>query len=87
MLKNLISFTLVVFIFLFFYFIIREYYSITNKEKLVINRSNIDKNLIIKTTDLLVLPNDTNSVIEFNNEYKINEKKKNRNFWNLFRKK
>ena len=84
--KNLISLILVVFIFLFFYFIIREYYSITNKEKLVINRSNIDKNLIIKTTDLLVLPNDTNSVIEFNNGYKINEKKKNRNFWNLFKK-
>ena len=85
MFKNLISLILVSIIFLFFYFVIQEYNSITYKEKLETNRANINKNLIIQTTDLLVLPNDTNSVIEFNNGYKFNEKKKNRNFWNLFK--
>ena len=49
------------------------------------NRSNIDEILKEKITDLPILTNDTNNVIEFNNSFenKINDKK--RSFWNLLK--
>ena len=51
------------------------------------NRKNIDQILKEKITDLPVLKNDTNNVIEFNNSLKdgIKENKK-RSFWDLIKK-
>ncbi len=66
-----------------------KYYSsninISNKNFI---RSNIDQILREKVSDLPILSNDTDSVIEFNNsiENEISDDKK-RSFWNLLKKK
>ena len=65
-----------------------RYYSsninISNKNFI---RSNIDQILREKISDLPILSNDTDNVIEFNNsiENEINDDKKRR-FWNLLKK-
>ena len=50
------------------------------------NRSNFQNNLNYNTTQLPILENDTNNVIEFNSSFSNDIKnKKPRNFWNLFK--
>ena len=72
---------------LFILTISKYYFSNKNLDNKSYNRSNIDEILKEKITDLKVLENDTNSVIEFNNslEEETNEEKK-RNFWDLLKK-
>ena len=52
---------------LFILTISKYYFFKKNNEKKNYNRSNIDEILKEKITDLKVLENDTNSIIEFNN--------------------
>ncbi len=72
----------------FFIFKIYTYYSssknVFNKN---FNRENIEKIMKNKITNLPVLTNDTNNVIEFNNTLKneIYDNKK-RSFWDLLKK-
>ena len=72
---------------LFILSISKYYFSNKNLDNKIYNRSNIDEILKEKITDLKVLENDTNSIIEFNNSLdgEINEDKK-RNFWDLLKK-
>ena len=72
---------------LFILTISKYYFSNKNLDNKSYNRSNIDEILKEKITDLKVLENDTNSVIEFNNslEEETNEEKR-RNFWDLLKK-
>ncbi len=72
---------------LFILSISKYYFSNKNLDSKSYNRSNIEQILKEKITDLKVLENDTNSVIEFNNslEEETNEEKK-RNFWDLLKK-
>ena len=72
---------------LFILTISKYYFSKKNLDNKSYNRSNIDEILKEKITDLKVLENDTNSIIEFNNSLdgEINEDKK-RNFWDLLKK-
>ncbi len=65
----------------------KYYFSNKNLDSKSYNRSNIEQILKEKITDLKVLENDTNSVIEFNNslEEETNEEKR-RNFWDLLKK-
>lgn len=72
---------------LFILSILKYYFSNKNLDSKSYNRSNIEKILKEKITDLKVLENDTNSIIEFNNslEGETNEEKK-RNFWDLLKK-
>tara|TARA_B100000242_G_C42723212_1_gene337719 strand:+ start:214 stop:474 length:261 start_codon:yes stop_codon:yes gene_type:complete len=72
---------------LFILTISKYYFSNKNLDNKSYNRSNIDEILKEKITDLKVLENDTNSIIEFNNSLdgEINEDKK-RNFWDLLKK-
>ena len=72
---------------LFILTISKYYFSNKNLDKKSYNRSNIEEILKEKITDLKVLENDTNSIIEFNNSLdgEINEDKK-RNFWDLLKK-
>ena len=72
---------------LFILTISKYYFSNKNLDSKSYNRSNIEKILKEKITDLKVLENDTNSIIEFNNslEGETNEEKK-RNFWDLLKK-
>ena len=82
---NILLFSLIV----LFFFMSFKYYSsninISNKNFI---RSNIDQILREKVSDLPILSNDTDSVIEFNNsiENEISDEKK-RSFWNLLKKK
>ena len=72
---------------LFILTISKYYFSNKNLDNKSYNRSNIDEILKEKITDLKLLENDTNSIIEFNNSLdgEINEDKK-RNFWDLLKK-
>ncbi len=72
---------------LFILSISKYYFSNKNLDSKSYNRSNIEQILKEKITDLKVLENDTNSVIEFNNslDEETNEEKK-RNFWDLLKK-
>lgn len=84
MIKNCIYLTLIIFSFLFFFGVTKQYLSDFNRKKIDINRSTIEHN-IKNTNNLKVLINDTNNVIEFNNGYNLNEKTKSKkNFWKLF---
>ena len=80
---NIIMFLLIIIFILSIY----NYYS-SNKNVNVknYNRENIDQILKEKITDLPVLKNDTNNVIEFNNSLKNDiEENKKRNFWDLLK--
>ncbi len=75
-------------LFIIFLISIFNYYSSNkNVDAKNYNRKNIDQILKEKITDLPVLKNDTNNVIEFNNSLKdgIKENKK-RSFWDLIKK-
>ena len=74
------------FVSFFIALIISEYNSKSHKEKLILNRDNVNRNLVEKTKNLDILRNDTNNIIKFNNGYDNNEKKNNRKFWELFSK-
>ena len=74
-------------VFLLFFFSIYNYYSPNkNIKKINLTRSNIEEILKEKTSNLTVLENDTDNVIEFNTtfseEIESNEK---RSFWNLLK--
>lgn len=72
-----------------FFFITYKYYS--SKKNIEIkdfNRNNIDQIINTKISNLPILENDTNNVIEFNDGFsnKINNDKP-RSFWNLLKSK
>tara|TARA_B100000963_G_scaffold276684_1_gene244994 strand:- start:276 stop:539 length:264 start_codon:yes stop_codon:yes gene_type:complete len=72
---------------LFFFSITYRYYSsIKNIEVKNFNRNNIDKIISDKISNLPILENDTNNVIEFNDGFanEIN-KDKPRSFWKLLK--
>ncbi len=71
---------------IFIYSVFDYYSSKKNIETKNYNRSNLDKIFKDKTSDLKVLENDTDNVIEFNNslENQSNGEKK-RSFWDLFK--
>ena len=87
MIKILNMFLLIIII--SFIFSIYKYYSSnTNVEARNYNRSNIDEILEEKISNLPVLANDTNNIIEFNDSFEkeiTNEKK--RSFWELLKNK
>jgi|TARA_B100002052_G_scaffold268521_1_gene267226 hypothetical protein len=74
---------------LIFFSITFKYYS-SNKNIAAkdFNRNNIDKILNTKISDLPILQNDTNNVIEFNDGFSNeNKSDKPRSFWNLLKSK
>ena len=81
---NIIMFLLII----IFIFSIYNYYSSNkNIDAKNYNRKNIDQILKEKITDLPVLKNDTDNVIEFNNSLKDGiEENKKRSFWDLLKK-
>ena len=56
-----------------------------NKEIIKSNRTNTYLKIEDNLSNLPILKNDTNNVIEFNSGYNINDSKIKRNFWNLFK--
>ena len=81
---NILLFSLIV---LFFFMSLKYYSSNINISNKNFIRSNIDQIMKEKVSDLPILSNDTDNVIEFNNsiENEISDEKK-RSFWNLLKK-
>ena len=83
---KIINLFFVILILLFFFNNYNYYSSNKNIKNMNLKRLNIEEILENKTSNLPVLRNDTNNVIEFNSsfsdEIKSNEQ---RNFWNLFK--
>ena len=65
MLKNITFSLIFITILLFFYFVIFYYLSEKNKKKIYLNRLNVNEILDKKLSNLPILKNDTNNVIEF----------------------
>tara|TARA_B100001059_G_scaffold235321_1_gene280561 strand:+ start:3624 stop:3887 length:264 start_codon:yes stop_codon:yes gene_type:complete len=64
------------------------YSSNKNIEAKNFNRNNIDKIISEKISDLPILQNDTNNVVEFNDGFSNkNKNDKPRSFWNLLKSK
>ncbi len=81
---NLFMFILIIF---FVFNIFMYYVSNKNIDLKKLNRNNIEQILKKKTTNLPILVNDTNDIIEFNNslENEMHDNKK-RSFWDLLKK-
>lgn len=62
------------------------YLSNNNREKINSNRTNIYSKIKDNLSNLPLLKNDTDNVIEFNSGYNDRDNKVKRNFWNLFKK-
>ncbi len=80
-LSNAIMFLL----FILFFTIIFKYYSSSKNMNLNQKRININEIIKEKITDLPVLLNDTNNIIEFNNSLVDTTQEKKRSFWELIK--
>ena len=77
---------LVILILIFFFNIYSFYSSNKNLESKEFNRSNIDEIINTKISNLPILKNNTDKVIEFNDGFSNEIKNdKPRNFWNLLK--
>ena len=80
--------TIMILLVIAFIFLIFKYYSSTkNINEKNYNLLNIDEIIKEKITDLPILPNDTNDVIEFNNSIEGKNNNKKRSFWDLIKNK
>ena len=83
---KIVNLLFIIIIFLFFFNIYNYYSSNKNIKNINLNRSNIEKIVKTKISNIPILKNDTNNVIEFNSSFpeEIKDNKK-RNFWNLLK--
>ena len=81
---KIINLIFVIIILLFFFNIYKYYSSNYNVKNINSNRSNIEKIIKTKISNIPILKNDTNNVIEFNDSFdeEIRNNKK-RSFWDL----
>ena len=84
MIKNTLSVIIFIFSISFFYFLGKLYFSESQKNKINKNRETISQKINNNISELPVLTNDTNDVIEFNSGFKSENNKVKRNFWKLF---
>ena len=84
--SKIFDFFLVILIIIFFFNIYSFYSSNKNLESKEFNRSNIDEIINSKISNLPILKNNTDKVIEFNDGFSNEIKNdKPRNFWNLLK--
>ena len=85
---KLLNIFLIILILIFIWSTFKFYSSKKNFNNKDFNRNNIEKIINKKISNLPILENDTNNVIEFNNSIsnEIN-KDKTRSFWNLLKSK
>ena len=81
-----INLLFLIIIFLFFFNIYKFYSSNKNIKNTNLNRLNIEEIVKSKISEIPILENDTNNVIEFNSSFseEIQDNKK-RNFWDLLK--
>ena len=83
---KLAYFLILVAVIMFFFYVFNHYSSNENIKNTNLNRANTDVILQKKITDLPVLKNDTNNVINFNSSFSEEIKDdKPRSFWNLLK--
>ena len=83
---KIINLFFLIIIFLFFLNIYKYYSSNKNIKNTNLNRSNIEEILKTKISNIPILENDTNNVIEFNSSFSEEIKdNKSRSFWNLLK--
>ena len=84
--QKILSIFFLVLIIIFFGSAFKYYSSNKNIKNKEFNRNNIDQILIDKISNLPILKNDTNNVIEFNDGFSNEIKNdKPRSFWNLLK--
>ena len=84
--NKVLNIFMILFVVLFILSIIRYYSSNKNIDEKNFNRLNIDQILKKRISNLPVLVNDTNNVIEFNNSLESDKNnEKERSFWNLLK--
>ena len=86
MIKNIFSVLIFLSICFFIFFVVSIYISDKNIKKINTNRANVYKKIEENLSNLPLLTNDTNDVIEFNSGYDNDNNKIKRNFWKLFKK-
>ena len=86
MMNKIVNFVVVIIVLSFFGFSFNYYISDRNINTVKNNRENLDSKILESTSNLPLLPNDTNNVIEFNSGFE-NSNKQNfkRSFWELFK--
>ena len=72
-------------IFFFIFFSLRYYFSEDNKKNYFISLNLIDEKIKQNEINMIILPSDTENIIEYNNE-NLNEKNNDYKFWNLLKK-
>ena len=84
---KIINLFFVIIILLFFFNIYSYYSSNKNIKNINLNRSNIEEIIKTKISNIPILENDTNNVIEFNSSFSEEIKdNKRRSFWDLLKK-
>ncbi len=83
---KIVNLFFLIIIFLFFFNIYQYYSSNKNIKNINFNRSNIEEIVKTKISNIPILENDTNNVIEFNSSFSEEIKdNKSRSFWNLLK--
>ena len=83
--NKIVNIFLLLTIIIFFFFTYNYYSSKNNVEIKKYNRGNIDQIINEKISDLPILDNDTDNVIEFNDGFTNQPNDKPRSFWNLIK--
>ena len=83
---KILNIFLIILILIFFFNIYRFYFPNKNLDSKEFNRHNIDKIINTKISNLPILTNDTDNIIEFNDGFSNEIKNdKPRGFWNLLK--
>ena len=83
---KVINLFFVIIIFLFFFNIYNYYSSNKNIKNINLNRSNIEAIVKTKISNIPILENDTDNVIEFNSSFSEEiQNNKKRSFWDLLK--
>jgi hypothetical protein len=84
--RKVINIFYILLVLIFFFTTYKYYSSSKNIEDKSFNRININEIIDTKISNLPILKNDTNNVIEFNDGFSNEiKKKKSRSFWNLLK--
>jgi hypothetical protein len=86
MIRNVLSVLIFLFTISFVYIVGSIYLSDSQKAKYKINREAADQKIKNNTDSLPVLSNDTHNVIIYNSGFEKENFKRERNFWQLFKK-
>jgi uncharacterized membrane protein len=86
MIKNTLNVIIVLIISISIYLCVSIYFSEANKKKINVNRTIIDSKIKNNISNLIILENNTDNVIEFNSGFNNTKNKIKRNFWDLLKK-